>query len=119
MKELNKIYEPNEVESRIYEMWENGGYFKPKCIRRQAVYDRHASAEHHGTAALGHAFDGTLQDILTRYKRLQGYSALWLPGKIMPASRRKSKWWKRFVPKKGRASSKSVGKRFFPARGVG
>ncbi len=81
MKELNKIYEPNEVETRIYEMWESGGYFKPEVHPDGKPYTIVMPPPNiTGQLHIGHAFDGTYQDILTRYKRMQGFSALWLPG---------------------------------------
>lgn len=81
MKELDKIYDPNQVEPRIYEMWENGGYFKPEVHPEGKPYTIMMPPPNiTGQLHIGHAFDGTLQDILTRYKRMQGYSALWLPG---------------------------------------
>ncbi len=81
MKELPKIYDPRAVESKIYEMWEKGGYFratpdktkKPFCI---VMPPPNVTGQLH----MGHALDCTMQDILTRYKRMQGYAALWLPG---------------------------------------
>ncbi len=81
MKELNKVYDPNETESRIYEMWEQGGYFKPEVHPDGKPFTIVMPPPNiTGQLHIGHAFDGTLQDILTRYKRMQGFSALWLPG---------------------------------------
>ena len=81
MKELNKVYDPNETESKIYEMWEEGGYFKPEVHPDGKPFTIVMPPPNiTGQLHIGHAFDGTLQDILTRYKRMQGYSALWLPG---------------------------------------
>ena len=81
MKELPKVYDPKAVEKRIYQMWLDGGYFhaerdpekKPFTI---VIPPPNVTGQLH----LGHAFDETLQDILIRYKRMRGYSALWLPG---------------------------------------
>ncbi len=81
MKELPKVYDPKAVEGRIYQMWLDGGYFhaerdpakKPFTI---VIPPPNVTGQLH----LGHAFDETLQDILIRYKRMKGYSALWLPG---------------------------------------
>ena len=80
-KELPKVYEPQEVEGRIYEMWESNGCFeghrdpdkKPFTI---VMPPPNVTGQLH----MGHAMDSTLQDILTRFKRMQGYAALWLPG---------------------------------------
>ena len=80
-KELPKVYEPQEVESRIYEMWERNGCFaghrdpekKPFTI---VMPPPNVTGQLH----MGHAMDCTLQDILIRFKRMQGYAALWVPG---------------------------------------
>ena len=80
-KELPKVYEPQQVEGRVYEMWENAGCFngdpdpakKPFSI---VMPPPNVTGQLH----MGHAMDCTLQDILTRFKRMQGYSTLWLPG---------------------------------------
>ena len=89
MKELNKVYDPNETESRIYEMWEQGGYFKPEVHPDGKPFTIVMPPPNiTGQLHIGHAFDGTLQDILTRYKRMQGLQrALASGGKIMPALR--------------------------------
>ena len=80
-KELPKVYEPQEVEGRIYEMWEKNGCFaghrdpekKPFTI---VMPPPNVTGQLH----MGHAMDSTLQDILIRFKRMQGYAALWVPG---------------------------------------
>ncbi len=76
-KELAKAYDPNEVEDRIYKFWEDNGFFhadvdknkKPYCI---VMPPPNITGQLH----MGHALDETLQDILIRFKRMQGYSAL-------------------------------------------
>ena len=81
MKELPKIYDPKAVESKIYDFWLKGNYFhaerdpekKPFTI---VIPPPNVTGQLH----LGHAFDETIQDVLTRYKRMQGFAALWLPG---------------------------------------
>ena len=81
MNEIPKQYDPKQVEDRIYKMWCDGGYFhaerdpekKPFTI---VIPPPNVTGQLH----LGHAFDETLQDTLIRYKRMKGYSALWLPG---------------------------------------
>ena len=81
MRELPKVYDPRQVEKKIYDMWLDGGYFhaerdphkKPFTI---VIPPPNVTGQLH----LGHAFDETIQDILIRYKRMDGYSALWLPG---------------------------------------
>ena len=81
MKELPKIYDPKSVEKRIYEMWEKGGYFKAEIDKNKKPFSIVMPPPNvTGQLHMGHALDATLQDILTRYKRMQGYSALWLPG---------------------------------------
>lgn len=81
LKELEKIYDPNEVEKRIYEMWENGGYFKPEVNKDGKPFTIVLPPPNiTGQLHIGHAFNGTLQDILIRYKRMCGYASLWVPG---------------------------------------
>ena len=78
---LEKTYDPGQVEDRIYRMWMDKGYFRaevdenkePFCI---VIPPPNITGELH----MGHALDNTLQDILIRWRRMQGYSALWLPG---------------------------------------
>ena len=81
MKELPKVYDPSTVEKRIYDMWQTGGYFKgvidpDKKPLSIVMPPPNVTGQLH----MGHALDSTLQDILIRYKRMQGYAALWLPG---------------------------------------
>ena len=81
MKELPKIYDPKQVESRIYDMWEKGGYFHAKRDPEKKPFTIVMPPPNvTGQLHMGHAMDCTLQDILIRFKRMQGYSALWLPG---------------------------------------
>ena len=81
MKELPKIYNPKEVESKIYDFWMKGGYFKGVIDKDKKPFSIVMPPPNvTGQLHMGHAMDSTLQDILTRYKRMQGYSALWLPG---------------------------------------
>ena len=80
-KELAKTYEPREVEDRIYESWISGGYFHAEVDRSKKPYTIVIPPPNiTGQLHMGHALDETLQDILIRFKRMQGYSALWLPG---------------------------------------
>ena len=80
-KELPKVYEPREVEGRIYEMWEKNG-----CFRGHRDPDKKPFTivmpppNVTGQLHMGHAMDSTLQDILIRFKRMEGYAALWVPG---------------------------------------
>ena len=81
MKELPKVYEPQQVESSIYEMWMENDCFKATPDPDKKPYSIVMPPPNvTGQPHMGHALDATLQDILTRYKRMQGYSALWLPG---------------------------------------
>ncbi len=80
-KELPKAYEPQEVEGRIYEMWEKAGCFKGHRDPGKKPFTIVMPPPNvTGQLHMGHAMDCTLQDILTRFKRMQGYAALWVPG---------------------------------------
>ena len=80
-KELAKAYEPQEVEGRIYDFWMQGGYFHAEVDPEKKPYTIVIPPPNiTGQLHMGHAWDETLQDILIRWKRMQGYSALWLPG---------------------------------------
>ncbi len=80
-KELSKLYEPNQVEDKIYKYWIDGNFFKadpdpekePYCI---VIPPPNITGQLH----MGHALDNTLQDILIRWKRMSGYCTLWVPG---------------------------------------
>ena len=81
MKELPKIYEPQQVEGRIYQMWMDHDCFKAEPDPDKKPFSIVMPPPNvTGQLHMGHAMDSTLQDILTRFKRMQGYSALWLPG---------------------------------------
>ncbi len=86
-KELAKVYEPQEVEKRIYQFWLDGGYFhatphaKDKNGAEKKPYTVMMPPPNiTGQLHMGHALDNTLQDILIRWRRMQGYEALWMPG---------------------------------------
>ena len=80
-RELPKVYEPQQVENRIYEMWEQGGYFKAgKEQHRKPFTIVMPPPNVTGQLHMGHAMDATLQDTLIRFKRMQGFDALWVPG---------------------------------------
>ncbi|MDH3532066.1 MAG: valine--tRNA ligase, partial [Gammaproteobacteria bacterium] len=76
---MDKSYQPHEIEKRVYQRWEDAGYFAPQgsgepyCIM---IPPPNVT----GTLHMGHAFQDTIMDALTRYKRMQGYKALWQPG---------------------------------------
>ena len=80
-KELPKVYDPREVEPQIYQMWMDNGCFKADADPKKKPFSIVMPPPNvTGQLHMGHAMDSTLQDILTRFKRMQGYSALWLPG---------------------------------------
>lgn len=80
-KELSKTYNPKEFEERIYKNWEESGYFHAEIDPKKKPYTIVMPPPNiTGQLHLGHAFDSTLQDILIRWRRMQGYAALWLPG---------------------------------------
>lgn len=81
MKELEKNYNPAEIESRLYEKWENKKYFHAEVDRSKKPFTIVMPPPNiTGQLHMGHTLDNTLQDILIRFKRMQGYSALWVPG---------------------------------------
>lgn len=81
MKELAKNYNPAEFEDRIYGEWCERGYFKPDSDDKKPAFSIVIPPPNvTGQLHMGHALDETLQDILVRTKRMQGYSTLWVPG---------------------------------------
>lgn len=81
MKELEKIYDPKQVEDKIYKSWLDGKYFHAETDSKKKPYTIVIPPPNiTGQLHMGHALDNTLQDILIRYKRMQGFSALWIPG---------------------------------------
>ena len=80
-KEMSKVYDPKDVESRIYAWWQEKDYFKPEVHQGGKSFTIVMPPPNiTGQLHMGHAFDDTLQDVLTRFKRMQGYAALWVPG---------------------------------------
>ncbi|MBQ2847887.1 MAG: valine--tRNA ligase [Clostridia bacterium] len=80
-KELAKQYDPKNVEDRIYDFWLKGKYFHAKVENDKKPYTIVIPPPNiTGQLHMGHALDNTLQDILIRWRRMQGYDALWLPG---------------------------------------
>ena len=78
---LNDKYNPKEFEDKLYEEWENKGYFKPSGDSSKGNYSIVMPPPNvTGKLHMGHALDGTIQDLLIRFKRMQGYNTLWLPG---------------------------------------
>ena len=81
MKELEKNYNPSEIEDRLYHKWEEKKYFHAEVDRSKKPFTIVMPPPNvTGQLHMGHALDNTMQDILTRYKRMQGYNALWQPG---------------------------------------
>ncbi len=81
MRELPKVYDPKEVEQSIYQMWVDGGYFYTERDPEKKPFTIVMPPPNvTGQLHMGHAMDASLQDVLIRYKRMQGYAALWVPG---------------------------------------
>ncbi|MBO5371235.1 MAG: valine--tRNA ligase [Lachnospiraceae bacterium] len=80
-KELAKTYDPKGIEDRLYQKWEENGYFHAEVDRSKKPFTIVMPPPNiTGQLHMGHALDNTMQDILIRYKRMQGYNALWQPG---------------------------------------
>ena len=80
-KELAKTYDPKGLEDRLYEKWRKGGYFRAKVNPEKKPFTIVMPPPNiTGQLHMGHALDNTLQDILIRWKRMEGYEALWQPG---------------------------------------
>ncbi len=80
-KELAKQYDPKDVEDRIYQSWIKGNYFHAACDPQKKPYTIVIPPPNiTGQLHMGHALDNTLQDILIRWRRMQGFDTLWLPG---------------------------------------
>ena len=81
INDLPTVYNAQETEERIYKFWEEGEYFKADAHSKKPPYSIVIPPPNvTGVLHMGHALDGTLQDILTRYHRMSGYEALWIPG---------------------------------------
>ncbi|MCH5333071.1 MAG: valine--tRNA ligase [Agathobacter sp.] len=80
-KELSKTYDPKNIEDHLYKKWEENGYFHAEADRSRKPFTIVMPPPNiTGQLHMGHALDNTMQDILIRYKRMQGYNALWQPG---------------------------------------
>ena len=80
-EEMATVYSPQDVEDKIYKFWEDGEFFKADAHSNKPPYSIVIPPPNvTGVLHMGHALDGTLQDILTRYHRMSGYEALWIPG---------------------------------------
>ena len=78
---VNKVFDPQEAEPRLYNEWKDKGYFKPDNTEGKETFSIVMPPPNiTGQLHMGHALDNTLQDILVRYKRMKGYSTLWVPG---------------------------------------
>ena len=81
MSEMSDRYEPGRVEGRWYDIWEKAGYFHAETASAKTPYCIVIPPPNvTGSLHMGHAFTFTLQDILIRYKRMDGFNALWMPG---------------------------------------
>ena len=81
MKKIENKYNPKDFESKLYNEWEKNGYFKPSMDEKQKAFSIVMPPPNvTGKLHMGHALDGTIQDVLIRAKRMQGYNTLWLPG---------------------------------------
>lgn len=81
--ELPKIYDPKQVEDKIYNLWQESGFFNPDNLpgkRKKTFAIVVPPPNVTGTLHMGHALNATVQDILIRWKRMQGFKTLWLPG---------------------------------------
>src|ERR1035437_5844443 len=82
-EKLLKPYNPKETEERIYKLWEDSGFFNPDNLpdeRKEAFTIIMPPANANGSLHAGHGLVMTIEDIMTRYKRMQGFKTLWLPG---------------------------------------
>ena len=80
-RKLENTYNPQEFEEKLYVKWEEKGYFKPSMNKESEAYSIMMPPPNvTGKLHMGHALDGTIQDILIRYKRMNGFNTLWLPG---------------------------------------
>src|SRR6478735_623251 len=90
--ELEKSFNPHGIESRWYPFWESKGYFKAGFDASKPSFSIQLPPPNvTGTLHMGHAYQQTLMDILTRYHRMKGYNTLWQPGTTTRGSPRR--WW--------------------------
>jgi valyl-tRNA synthetase len=81
LENLPKNYDPKEFEDRLYKFWNDNGYFTPEIDKNKKPYTIMMPPPNvTGSLHMGHALNNTIQDVLIRWKRMEGYSALWLPG---------------------------------------
>ncbi|KYH35570.1 valine--tRNA ligase [Clostridium tepidiprofundi DSM 19306] len=111
--ELSKTYDPKEFEERLYAWWEEKKFFTPKVDNEKKPYTIIMPPPNiTGQLHLGHALDNTLQDILIRTKRMQGYSALWLPGEDHASIATEVRVEKEIIEKEGK-DKKDLGRDAF------
>ena len=81
LQELAKSFEPNEIEARWYPAWEKSGCFKAGLDPKKPAFSIQLPPPNiTGILHMGHAFNQTVMDTLTRYHRMAGYNTMWLPG---------------------------------------
>lgn len=105
-EKLLKPYDPTNTEKRIYELWEKSGFFNPDNLpgeRKEAFTIMMPPPNVTGVLHMGHALMVTLEDIMIRYKRMQGYKTLWLPGTDHAAIATQSKVEKEIQKKEGKS----------------
>ena len=111
--ELAKTYDPKEFEERLYAWWEEKKFFTPEVDNKKKPYTIIMPPPNiTGQLHLGHALDNTLQDILIRTKRMQGYSALWLPGEDHASIATEVRVEKEIIEKEGK-DKKDLGRDAF------
>ena len=80
-KELEKNYNPAEIEDKLYKLWQDKKYFHAEVNKDKKPFTIVMPPPNiTGQLHMGHALDNTMQDILIRFKRMQGFEALWVPG---------------------------------------
>ena len=100
-RELPKVYEPQQVETQIYKMWEENGYFAPSGKKDAKPFTIVMPPPNvTGQLHMGHAMDATLQDTLIRFKRMQATIPCGSPVLTMPASPPRSRWKRNSVLRK-------------------
>ena len=94
-KQLAKVYDPKEVEQRLYDEWMQKGYFHAEIDKNKTPFTIVIPPPNStGQLHMGHALDNMMQDAIIRTKRMQGYCALWLPGTTNASiAKQRSKSW--------------------------
>jgi len=109
-EEFKKPYNPTEHEDAIYKKWEESGFFNPDVCIAKGITEKEADyfsiilppPNVTGTLHMGHAFEDTIQDIMTRYKRMSGKKTLWVPGTDHAAIATQSKVEKKILKEEGK-----------------